>query len=277
MHQRRIDRFERLGQMMAHDVGIGFVGDDHEFAMDEPIRAGRIARPAGWHRRQFENVFLAHESLVPQWAVQPPSIGSRAPVIDAASSEQRNVGERGDLRHLDEFLGRLRRQQHVAHHRLFADAARLSLLGNLLLHQRGEYVAGADGVGGDAVLGEFERDGLGQSGEAVLGRHVGGLVRRGDQRVRRGDIDDAPPAVLFHVGDREPAGVKGARQIDRQDRIPFVDRKFLDRRDVLNAGIVDEDIDAAEFFARLLDHRLDLVRVGDIGVRNTARPHCACA
>jgi hypothetical protein len=39
--------------------------------------------------------------------------------------------------------------------------------------------------------------------------------------------------------------VKGRGQVDRQDRIPFLDREILDRRDMLDAGIVDQDIAAA--------------------------------
>lgn len=40
--------------------------------------------------------------------------------------------------------------------------------------------------------------------------------------------------------------MKGTRQIDRDDLVPFLDREILDLLDVLDAGIVDQDIDAAE-------------------------------
>ena len=41
--------------------------------------------------------------------------------------------------------------------------------------------------------------------------------------------------------------------------------KFFDRIDVLNAGVVHQDVDAAEFGPGLIDHLLDLVGIGDIG------------
>jgi hypothetical protein len=61
MHQRLVDWLERLGKLMAHDLRIGFVGDDHELAVDEAVRSGRIARAARRHRRQLENVLFAHD------------------------------------------------------------------------------------------------------------------------------------------------------------------------------------------------------------------------
>jgi len=84
--------------------------------------------------------------------------------------------------------------------------------------------------------------------------------------VRRGDIDDAPPAVLFHIRHRKPAGMQCARQINGDNRIPLVDREFLDRVDVLNAGIVHQYIDTAEFGAGPVHHVFDLVRIGDVGI-----------
>ena len=76
------------------------------------------------------------------------------------------------------------------------DAVRLGLALDLRLDQRRVDVAGADRVAGDAVLGRLQRRDLGEADDAVLGRHIGRLERRGDQAVRRGDIDDAAPLVL---------------------------------------------------------------------------------
>ena len=52
------------------------------------------------------------------------------------------------------------------------------------------------------------------------------------------------------AGTASADGVEGAGQVDREDRVPLVDREFLDRRDMLDAGIVDQDIDRAEFLLR---------------------------
>ena len=100
-----------------------------------------------------------------------------------------------ELGHLDEALVGLVLQQHVADHLVARDAVRLGLVVDLLLDQRRAHVAGADGVAGDAVLGGLERRHLGEAEHAVLGRDIGRLVGRGDQGVRRGDVDDAAPAA----------------------------------------------------------------------------------
>jgi hypothetical protein len=65
MHQRLLDRFEGLWQLATKKLGIGLVGDDHVFPIDEAIGAGRIARSGQRHRRQFQNVIFAHEPVTP--------------------------------------------------------------------------------------------------------------------------------------------------------------------------------------------------------------------
>jgi len=40
--------------------------------------------------------------------------------------------------------------------------------------------------------------------------------------------------------------VKGRAQVDGDDGVPLVDRELLDRRDVLDAGVVDQDVDRPE-------------------------------
>ena len=111
----------------------------------------------------------------------------------------------------------------------------------LALDQRRADVAGADGGGGDAGLGAFQRERLDQPEDAVLGGDVGGLVRRGDERVDGGDGDEAPLARL----PRARPGVLGqqerARQQQREDRVPAVLGELRDGRDVLDAGVGDDD------------------------------------
>src|SRR5690606_33862584 len=85
--------------------------------------------------------------------------------------------ERGDFLGLDELPGGLLGEQHLADDLLAGHAARGHGVGDLVFDQRGPDVAGADAVGGDAVFGQFEREHLGQPGDAVLGGDVGGLER----------------------------------------------------------------------------------------------------
>ena len=58
--------------------------------------------------------------------------------------------------------------------------------------------------------------------------------------------------------------VEGGIQVERDDEVPFVEREFLNGRDMLHAGIVDEDVDAAERVDRGLGHRRGGVGVGDV-------------
>ena len=81
-----------------------------------------------------------------------------------------------------------------------------------------------------------------------------------------------PHFFCFIAGERQARGVEGRRQVDRHDRVPFVRREALDRRDVLDAGIVDEDVGRAELGGAAGDHRLDLRRVGQVGAVVQARP-----
>ena len=103
-------------------------------------------------------------------------------------------------------------------------------------------------------VGGLDRHHLGQADKAVLGRDIGGLLAAGDQAVRRGDVDDAAPFALLHAGHRGADGVERRREVDRDDRVPFLDREILDIGDMLDAGIVHQDVDRAEALFRRLDH-----------------------
>jgi len=49
-----------------------------------------------------------------------------------------------------------------------------------------------------------------------------------------------------------------------KDRVPFLDRKLIQRRDVLNAGVVDENVKLAVFGERGRDHLRDLLGSGHV-------------
>ena len=59
-----------------------------------------------------------------------------------------------------------------------------------------------------------------------------------------------PQPLLFHLRHGGGNAVERRRQVDRQDRIPFGGRELLHRRGELDAGIVDQDVEAAEFLDR---------------------------
>ncbi len=181
-----------------------------------------------------------------------------------AAQKQRQCG---DLLRGHELLGRLRVKQHVLDDLLLGHVARLHGLGDLVLDQRRPDIARADAVAGDLEGRKLQRHRLGQAGDAVLGRDIGRLERRGHQRMRRGRVDDAAPAALLHAGHGGANAMKRRRQIDRDDRVPFLDRKLLDRRDELDAGIVDENVDRAEGLLAERDHFGDLGGLGHVGGR----------
>ena len=85
--------------------------------------------------------------------------------------------------------------------------------------------------------------------------------------MRRGGIDDAAPFARLHARHRGADGMKRRRKIDGDDLVPFLDRKFLDRRDMLDAGIVDEDVERTESLLGRLHHGGDLGRLGHVGRR----------
>jgi hypothetical protein len=85
--------------------------------------------------------------------------------------------------------------------------------------------------------------------------------------VRGRDVDDAAPSVLDHGGQRKAGGVECRRHVDGDDRVPLSDREFLDRRDMLDAGIVHQDVESAVGFDRRFDHFRDLRRLGHVGRR----------
>ncbi len=68
-----------------------------------------------------------------------------------------------------------------------------------------------------------------------------------------GGVDDPAPARRLHVRHGEAAGVKGAGKVEGNDLVPLLDRKVLDRGDVLDAGVVDQHVDRPGLFHQLFD------------------------
>ena len=54
-----------------------------------------------------------------------------------------------------------------------------------------------------------------------------------------------PQLRAFMCGKAARMAWKRGREVDRDHRVPFLERKLLDRRHVLDAGVVHEDVDAA--------------------------------
>src|SRR3546814_20005883 len=94
---------------------------------------------------------------------------------------------------------------------------------------------------GDAGARLVQRRHLGEADDAVLGCDVGRLLGRGGKPVRRGDVDDAAPALLAHRGQRGLGGMEGGREVDGDDGVTAIVRERLDRCDILDAGLSTEE------------------------------------
>jgi hypothetical protein len=119
----------------------------------------------------------------------------------------------------------------------------------------GEDVARADGVGLDVVARPLGGHRLRQQLDAALG----GGVRR-DRRPRggageRADVDDlAAAAARDHASRGFAADEEGGGEVGVEHALPVGEREFEHRLAVLDAGVVDEDVDghavAVEAFER---------------------------
>ncbi|CAG6394385.1 hypothetical protein SCOCK_260079 [Actinacidiphila cocklensis] len=147
-----------------------------------------------------------------------------------------------DLDRFDEPFDRGAVQHHLGDDVGLGDAVRERLGGDLVLDQPGADVAGADAVAGDAELGPFQGDGLAEPFEAVLGDDVRGLVRAGPQAVHRGDVDDPAPAAGVHVRQVPAQDAEGRLDHHPLDESEALRRELVDGGDVLQAGVVDDDV-----------------------------------
>ena len=80
-------------------------------------------------------------------------------------------------------------------------------------------------------------------------------------------VNDAAPAFFFHVRQGQARRVKAGCQVQTDDQIPFFDRKLFDRRNMLNACIVHQNIHAAERLISFSNHGFNLISFGQVGTR----------
>ncbi len=84
-----------------------------------------------------------------------------------------------------------------------------------------------------------------------------------------------PPVAFAHPRQRQSAGVEHRRQVDGEDGVPFLHRELIQRRHVLNAGVVHQNVHAAELAFGILHHVRYLARIAEIGAvipRRGAQP-----
>src|SRR3546814_5344239 len=125
--------------------------------------------------------------------------------------------------------------------------------------------AGADAIDRDPLLAEIDRQPARQAGDAGLGRDIWRVARRRAQSLGRGDVDDARGFALAQPGQggaHHPL-VRGQHHRDRAvpDRLILL---AVERAEARYAGIVDEDVDAAELRGDLADDARDRRGVGHV-------------
>src|SRR4051812_38728685 len=82
--------------------------------------------------------------------------------------------------------------------------------------------------------------------------------------MRRSGGDDAAPTAPLHTWNGCTDRMEGGGQVDREYRVPLIDWKFLDWRDVLDARVINEHIDAAERLLGKRDHLGDFARLSHV-------------
>ena len=143
-----------------------------------------------------------------------------------------------------------------------ADAFRPALLDAVAVDQ-----ARADRVDPDAMRTEFQRRGLGEHQQRRLG---GGVVAMAGRRIvafDRGDVDDRArlagfPRMLDEGADKQ----ERTGDIRRHHGVPVAFRHVGQHLHRLLAGIVDQDIDAAEMRDRLRDQIGRALARRDVGL-----------
>ena len=143
----------------------------------------------------------------------------------------------------------------------------LGVAGEQLLQQRSVHGSRAQRVHAHALTRELHAELARHREHAALGRRIGDLRGgRPHHRHERRGVDDRPPALLQHVGQRGLAAQVDRGQVDLLHPPPGIevgvqDRVVLRRAD---AGVVERDVDRAVGVLGGLEERVDLVLVGDV-------------
>src|SRR3984885_14765580 len=105
----------------------------------------------------------------------------------------------------------------------------------------------------------------------ALGRNVMGQVLQSGKESYRGDIYDGPRALLDHMGHDESCAMKDTLKVDVLHGVPLLFCHFEERLTRINAGIVDQNVDAAKAFERILNNFLHGITAASIGFKTKRR------
>ena len=109
------------------------------------------------------------------------------------------------------------------------------------------------------VRAEGERTGARETDHGVLARDVGGDVRVARHARHRRQVHDRAAAAAAQHGARAAHAEEDAAHVDGEHAVENVERIALDRRHhALDAGVVDEQVEAAELSLGARHERLEV-------------------
>ena len=163
-------------------------------------------------------------------------------------------------------LGHLLRACEAPHRRALADRVdRTRRGGEHLMRHRRVHDTGQHRVHADALARVLERRGAGQAEDRVLGRHVGGDLRRRDHPEPGRRVDDRAAARPQHRPDLLLHAHPRPAHVDVHDRLELlvavVDERLHPARD---AGVVERAVQAPVALRRQRDERDDVLPPGDV-------------
>src|SRR5258708_5493260 len=123
---------------------------------------------------------------------------------------------------------------------------------------------GSHGVDRDVARSDFDGDGFGEADEAGFGGDVVGLPGVAAFGDDGRDVDDPAGAGFHHRRQHLLDADVCAGKIGSDDRVPIVRLHAHGQAVAGDGGVVDEDIDLAEFFEDGFEAGFDLVDVGDV-------------
>src|SRR5579883_1653267 len=129
--------------------------------------------------------------------------------------------------------------------------------------------AGPDGVDANAAAGELECQGARQAGHATLADGISEIAGLGDDLVDAGAVDDVAAApAADKMRQRLLRAEHSAGQIHLEDAAVGFDIERFARRLLLEAGIVDQTIQARPARKHGFKHRCNRGLTADIGVND---------
>ena len=111
--------------------------------------------------------------------------------------------------------------------------------------------AWAHGVDADIVRAEFASQRAGEAEQGSLRHGVRDFLGPASRQNDTHHVDDGAGALALHVGSERLAQDECRMGVDRLDRQKLLDRIGFDRRNWIDSGVVDEEVEAVDLSGEL--------------------------